>query len=180
MKSYRLFRILVPILILLSTIFIFKDRLIFLGAKYLPIKIKSIAKIIIYNSNYSKRLDNDYNVKFLPETQLINLNFNKIKLDFLRNAEIGYFQKTVKKNNSIYKSFYIESHKNKLFITDSYGKIFSTNTNQVIENKFEELKSNSNNINKVLDTLVVNDFLFISFTKKEKIIVIFFILQSQT
>ena len=82
MKSYRLFRILVPILILLSTIFIFKDRLIFLGAKYLPIKIKSIAKIIIYNSNYSKRLDNDYNVKFLPETQLINLNLIKLNWIF--------------------------------------------------------------------------------------------------
>ena len=77
MKSYKVFKILVPIFIILSTIFIFKDRLISLGAKYAPLKIKSIAKIILYKGDYSKRLDNDYNVKFLPETQYININLER-------------------------------------------------------------------------------------------------------
>lgn len=168
MKSYKVFKILVPIFIILSTIFIFKDRLISLGAKYAPIKIKSIAKIILYKGDYSKRLDNDYNVKFLPETQLINFRFEKIKLDFLGDAEIGYFQKTVKKNSPIYKSFYLDFYKDKLLITDSLGKIFSTNLNQISENKFEKIKSNSININKTLDTLVINDSFYISYIKKEK------------
>ncbi len=168
MKSYKVFKILVPILIILSTIFIFKDRLISLGAKYAPLKIKSIAKIILYKGDYSKRLENDYNVKFLPETQLVNLRFDKIKLDFLGDAQIGYFQKTVKKNSSIYKSFYIDFYENKLLITDSLGKIFSTNLNQANENKFKKIQSNSININKTLDTLVVNDLFYISYIKKEK------------
>ena len=167
MKSYKVFKILVPILIILSTIFIFKDRLISLGAKYAPLKIKSIAKIILYKGDYSKRLENAYNVKFLPETQLIYLRFDKIKLDFLGDAEIGYFQKTVKKNSSIYKSFYIEFYENKLLITDSLGKIFSTNFNQANENKFKKIQSNSININKTLDTLVVNDLFYISYIKIE-------------
>ena len=72
----------IVVIIILSTIFIMRDQLKIVVSKYLPIKIKSAIKILIYDENFSKRLYNDYNVKFLPNTQFQKVKFTRIKLDF--------------------------------------------------------------------------------------------------
>ena len=115
------------LIIVLSTIFIIRDQLKIVVSKYLPTKIKSSIKILINDENFSKRLYNDYNVKFLPDTQFQKVNFSKIKLDFLREAEANYYQKLVKKSNVGFKTFYIENFNDKLFVTSAAGETYLLN-----------------------------------------------------
>jgi len=69
---------------------------------YTPIKIQYILKIL-YDDKFIKQLQNDYNVKFLPKTQLLNVNFTKAKLDFLTERKDAIYNK-----NTVRKSFQIE------------------------------------------------------------------------
>ena len=63
----------------------------------------------------SKKLNNDYNVKFLPSTQFINLNLKKIdfKNYFSNENSAGYAQHLKIKVRQV---FYIESHGNKIIL----------------------------------------------------------------
>ena len=56
----------------------------------LPKNLQSVARVIISNKINTTRLDNDNNVKFLPETQFSYLDFKKVKLDIEINKESGY------------------------------------------------------------------------------------------
>ena len=168
MNFNKAIKISIALIIVLSTIFIMRDQLKIVVSKYLPIKIKSAIKILINDKNFSKRLYNDYNVKFLPDTQFQKIKFTKIKLDFLEEAEASYYQKLVKKSNVGFKSFYIESYKDRLLVTNTSGETFLLDkfydTNQKIKVKSNNLKD----VNKVLDTLIVDNQFYISFIQKEK------------
>jgi len=158
----------IVVIIILSTIFIMRDQLKIVVSKYLPIKIKSAIKILINDENFSKRLYNDYNVKFLPNTQFQKVKFTKIKLDFLEVAEASYYQKLVKKNKVGFKSFYIENYKDKLFVTNVVGETYLLD-NPYEANKNSRVKSiNLKNVSKVLDTLIIENQFYISFIQKEK------------
>ena len=168
MNFNKAIKISIALIIVLSTIFIMRDQLKIVVSKYLPVKIKSAIKVLIGDENFSKRLYNDYNVKFLPDTQFQKVKFTKIKLDFLEEAEASYYQKLVKKSNVGFKSFYIESYKDRLLVTNASGetylldKFFKTN-------KKTKVKSNNlKDVNKVLDTLIVDNQFYISFIQKEK------------
>tara|TARA_A100001015_G_scaffold175564_1_gene195300 strand:- start:2267 stop:3508 length:1242 start_codon:yes stop_codon:yes gene_type:complete len=156
------------LIIVLSTIFIIRDQLKIVVSKYLPTKIKSSIKILINDENFSKRLYNDYNVKFLPDTQFQKVNFSKIKLDFLKEAEANYYQKLVKKSNVGFKTFYIENFNDKLFVTSAAGETYLLNK-PYKTTKTTKIKSNNlEGVNKVLDTLIVDNQFYISFIQKEK------------
>ena len=87
---------------------------------YTPIKIQVILKIF-YDKNYVNQFLNDYNVKFLPNTQFIKLDLKKYNLDFLTNSTGIYNKKTTRK------SFYIEIVGNNVWIIDNIGSIYSLN-----------------------------------------------------
>ena len=63
---------------------------------YTPIKIQVILNF--YDKNYVNQFLNDYNVKFLPNTQFTKLDLRKHKLDFLTNSTGLYNKKTVRKS----------------------------------------------------------------------------------
>ena len=48
-------------------------------SNHLPAKVKSLGYIVLNKRNLNN-LSNDYNVKFLPDTQLIKLELNKKKV----------------------------------------------------------------------------------------------------
>ena len=135
--------------------------------KYLPIKVQSIIKILKNDKSFSKRLNNDYNVNFLPITQFIKLNYSSFRLDFVSTAKANYFQRLVKKTNKGWKSFYIENYNNKLLLTNSNGKTKSLK----VDDEFRVIKEiqnfNLNNVYSVLDTLVFEDKLYISYIEKK-------------
>ena len=62
-----------------------------------------------------KRIKNDYNVKFLPNTQYNKMDFQKIPLEFIKLSNIGYLN-TIKR-----KTFYIDFYNNNLFIMPKNG-----------------------------------------------------------
>ncbi len=164
MKPSKALILLLLVFLVLSTIIISKNHIIVFAANYLPLPAKGAIKAIIKGNGYEK-VSNDYNSKFLPETQFTRLNFKKINLDKLANAEAGYFQKMVKKNNVGYKSFYIDViNKKTIVITDALGNSYLIDN---LSKKFNQnnLKSIKKNIKplKVLDTFIYGNHIFISY-----------------
>ena len=99
---------------------------------YTPLKIQYFLKIL-YDDKFIKQFQNDYNVKFLPKTQLLNINFIKAKLDFLTERRDGIYNK-----NSVRKSFQIELiEDNKAWIIDNAGIIFQINLKKILNNEKE-------------------------------------------
>jgi glucose/arabinose dehydrogenase len=145
----------------------------------LPIKSKFILKNIKKNNSSGHKFShifnnffNDYNVKFLPETQLINLNYEKKKIIFdksfqLTNGEIEYITKRSDAEMTHFFSFYIEEYQNYLILSDYTGNFYILDSSELKSNKkkLTPLKIDSNlNSEKILDTFVYKDELFVSFS----------------
>ena len=129
---------------------------------FTPLKVQIIIKTL-YDKKYINQFQNDYNVKFLPETQFIKLDFKKINLGFLKSTvDNNYYSKIGRY------SFQIELlNDNEILIVGDKGKIFQVNLNNIIQNdqnnfKFNEKKSNIKPY-KVLDSFLHEDKIFISF-----------------
>ena len=164
-KPSKLFIITALVFVAVFLIYISKSKLVKYVA-YLPNSIQVVLKAAFSVNSYQK-ISNDYNEKFIPETQLINLKLEKIKLDFLSEAEKGYFQKQVKIKGNVYKSFFIDVYQSeKLIVTDTKARSFFlniSNTKSKLEiGKITKLNSNLNST-KVLDTLVIGDIIFTSY-----------------
>ena len=124
----------------------------------LPDPIKSSLMIISGKRSFSN-LFNDYNVKFLPETQYIAIDFSrkKIKLD---------------KQNRY--TFYIETFKNKLIIITKTGNFYESNlselTNSTVDINHRKIKVNNwfEKKGKIFDTLIVDNKIFVTKTSNYK------------
>ena len=143
----------------------------------LSIKTKVILKTIKKNNQAGDKFSsifnnffNDYNEKFLPSTQQISLDYKVKKMIFNDNFKIDKSkisfvpQKVDSKKNHFY-SFFLEQYADDIIITDYIGNIYYLNKD-ILEkdNKFKPKLIKSNLVlNKILDTLVVDDFLYISY-----------------
>ena len=148
-------------------------------AKYKPIiyknspeRLKAIYKVIFGESDISgirnrsyilKKIKNDYNVKFLPDTQFEKISLKKVEISSLSEVEGNYSRK------SKFLTFYIEIVEDQLWIIDSRGNFFRVNIENIIKNEkvknFDQNKINSNlSSHKVLDTLVYDKNIYISFS----------------
>ena len=124
----------------------------------LPDPIKSTLMIFSGKRSFSN-LFNDYNVKFLPETQYIKINFKRKVLKYK------------KKNRN---TFFLETYKNSIFVVTKYGEILRINLDQ-LKNKSKNLPYKKietiNLINipgYILDTLIIEDKIYISKVSKYK------------
>ena len=125
----------------------------------MPDFFKSSFMILSGKRNFSN-LFNDYNVKFLPQTQYISLDFVKKKINF--EKDLRY-------------TFYIDNNNENLFLTTKKGKFFKTNIDNLIKTKkklnideltvFNLSTKKERNI-QILDTLIIDNKLFISKTSK--------------
>ena len=85
MKKYLSIFIIILIFLFL-TVFIFgvkNSKFRVWAINNMPDKAKAIIKIVIKDKSYVNRLYNDYNTKFLPNTQFKSLKFRTKKLKFL-------------------------------------------------------------------------------------------------
>ena len=96
---------------------------------FFPIFISSTLRMIAENDINSKRIKNDYNEKFLPNTQFNRMDFKKIPLDFIKISDIGYLN-IIKR-----KTFYIDLYNDYLFIMPKDGSLYYTTIQDIDENK---------------------------------------------
>jgi hypothetical protein len=110
---------------------------------------KSISNnLVIKNYEYA------YNIFYAPKTQFVDLKIVKKKLNFVTK---GWFY-----------PFYFDFYNSQIIIVDSKGKIILNQIKEIIND--EKLNENliSNNINEnetVMDILVINEKLFMSYYK---------------
>ena len=118
-----------------------------------------VRKKFFSKKSISQNLFNDYNVKFLPETQFLKIKFNKKKITFNDNFY------SIHPRDSNFTTFYIDMNDDKIWISDYLGNIYTENIKQLISNEKINLKNIDSNLSvrKVLDILVYDKKLFVSF-----------------
>ena len=184
-KSLKLFLIFLSIIFILFIISL-KINLFNLNLYYfhnLPLKAKLIIRNIKKNSqsdhglfHIGNNLFNDYNAKFLPETQLIDLNYESKKIKFdesfqITTDKLEYITKMSDNMQTHFFSFFIDIYKNDLILADYIGNIYLLDFNELQNNKKKlvPIKINSNlETNKILDILIINEELYVSFANKNK------------
>ena len=125
---------------------------------------QTIVLSIFNNDKTTKKIQNDIKSKFLPETQQLKVDVRKIRIENLKENQVGYGGKAKTK-----KSFYIEEYKNNIFITDVFGNIFFfplNNLNQKSKD-FNKIENNLSNI-KVKDFLFDEGFVYLSTVQNDK------------
>ena len=133
--------------------------------KYIPDSLFSVGRVIFRNELNTKRLNNDYNVKFLPETQFTNLKTKRIDLSqIIEHSDTGYAEHLLQKKKY---SFFLEQNDNKVFIIDTKNNLYFYNKKS--KNNFSDIKKINSNLNysKILDFEVNNNFMYVSGVKKE-------------
>ncbi len=186
MKNKSLKFFLIFLIIFLLFIASIKINLFNLNEYYfhnLPLKAKLIIRNIKKNSqsghslfHITNNLFNDYNAKFLPETQLINLNYEtkKIKFDDSFQTTTDKFEYIIKMPDNTqthFLSFFIDIYQNDLILADYIGNIYLLDFNELQNDKKKIIptKINSNlETNKILDILIINEELYVSFANKKK------------
>ena len=119
-----------------------------------PDPIKSTFMIFSGKRSYSN-LFNDYNTKFLPDTQYIPINFERKKLES-KNKDGRY-------------TFYLETYNDRLIIISKNGDFYESDLEQLLakDKKIKNIKLKTNNLyNRILDTLIIKDKIFISKVSK--------------
>ena len=135
-------------------------------------RIDVITNALQKSKNYLNRYYNDYNEEFLPETQNNILNLDLIKLNFIRTLQLDFLKNEPDGNNLL--SFFIEFYQeDKLVIVDSRANVFileDFDKKQVFEiDDVTHLKSDlTNKVDRVLDSHLFKNKLFISFESREK------------
>lgn len=144
------------IILIFSSIYIFRLNIY----ETLPKNYQSVLKVIFSNKINTIRLNNDYNIKFLPETQFSYFNFNKVNLNInnITNSAYGNF---IKRKST--KTFYIDTYSNEVIVTLSNGEIYKIQIEEILKNKntLKKIKTNINNT-KILDTLIHKDYLIVT------------------
>jgi hypothetical protein len=157
-KSKKSFFFSVIILIIFYLVIFFNYDLFYYKAKKiyhkLPGDIKSVI-LLTFNKKSYKNIDNDYNISFLPETQLINFDYTVKDMSF----DDGLFD-----YSRLY-TYYIDILKNYVIITTRQGNFYKANIESIFEkkNKIEKIKFKTNiKIEEILDILIVDSSLFVS------------------
>ena len=163
--------IIVPILFIFILKIVFENNLFNtqdkIYKKY-PNLQSEFRKHLFKDKSVVENLTNDYNVKFLPETQFINLDIYNKKFFFSELFEVSHAEKKILggyKNR--FKSFFIDEYQDKIIITDYLGGTYSFKTKYLNEIKINNIKptivKNNLKTSKVLDTLIFNSQMYVSY-----------------
>ena len=151
------------IICLFAVLLINKPREIAIFVKvYVSESIYHIGTILFNNQVAAKRIENDYKVKFLPETQLINLNFIKKKIE-VEKTTAGYL------NKDSFKTFFLENYDGNLIIFSAQGRISFVKNSILLKNdinhldKYQSSITSNLNIEKILDTYLEKNNIYISY-----------------
>lgn len=117
-----------------------KKKIGLLLKDYLPDSFYSVLLMVFDYERNSKRISNDYNIKFLPNTQFLDLSFKKNKLDFLSSVQGGYLEE--KKGD--WKTFFIEISQDKIFFLDSKANLHFVSINDFLKKNYNYSKIETN------------------------------------
>jgi hypothetical protein len=113
-----------------------------------------------------KHFKNDYNVNFLPNTQFINLNYNEINLGFEPSEDLinNYSEEEEKI------SFKIDVYEDFIYAFDSKANVkkfkLILNEGEIKPTEYKNIPTNLKNIFSVLDVLIHDKMLYISYLIK--------------
>ena len=125
----------------------------------------SLRKEMFKKESVKLNLINDYNVKFLPETQFLDLNLDKKKIVFNKNF-------IDKHPNSKWgkKSFYLEMHEDLIVLVDYLGGIYFLEKSELLKKETNKIipRNITSNLNptKVLDIKVYKKKIYVSYVAK--------------
>lgn len=173
MKKFFFF---IVIILISYSFYIPRSQKIYLGSKisnYIPNSIYQSLKFIFDFNRSVKKISNDYNEVFLPNTQNLKIDFKKVNLKFLKEAEGGYNE--IKK--SLRKTFFLEIFQRDLYILSNNGHIYFSNIRDILnkKNNFTEVKSNLNSnlekkytFEKILDFEINENKIYVSKVIRDK------------
>ena len=131
----------------------------------------NIRKYLFKEEPVFSKLSNDYNVKFIPYTELIKLDFQKKKINF----DNEYYEKNSTGKNisySKYGSFYLDLHNENIIITDYLGNNYYLKISSLLKKEknlnLNLINNNISNVERVYDAYVSNNEIFITYVKKIK------------
>jgi len=133
--------------------------------KYLKSKLHPNIIILLQMLSNSERLknkiNNDYNTLFFPETQLMEVKFEKIDIskNFKKKMEYAGYKENLKK--LVRQKFYLKQYKNNILILNTSGSLFYTSLDKINDAKLNKIKTNLK-LDKTLDLFVDNNTIFIS------------------
>ena len=126
-----------------------------------------LTKYLLKNKSLMDNINNDYNVKFLPETEFVKLEFIKKKIKF----KDEYYNPPKDKSISYktYGTFFIDQHNDTIIVTDFLGNIYILDNDDNLANKSKKIINTTNlqsNLiaKRVFDTLIIEDILYVSHT----------------
>jgi hypothetical protein len=140
----------------------------------LSIKSKVILRTLKKNDNnfwsITNNFFNDYNEKFIPETQQINIKLKKKKLIFDESFKIDKpkIEFIVNKKDSEmthFFSYFFDDTDSQLVISDYIGNIYFVNKQKLFSNNDEIIlnkKKTNLQLDKVLDILILDNYLYVS------------------
>ena len=183
----KILLLIITILVAFTLLIFFNDnvkRNIYLLA---PDKLQIIYKVIFKDKKFNTKVGNkivenyrkDYNVRFLPETQLIKIDFLIKELNFPNNQRIinkkdlpnlkefnnQYNKKNQNQTENYYK-FFIEKSENKIIFVNDMGVVSEIEIDELSKGSTDALspkviESNLSNVT-VLDIFVHKNNLFVS------------------
>ena len=156
-KTLILSFILIIFLILIffnQNFFYFKTKKVF---HHLPGYLKSTFLLTIYKKTFHN-IDNDYNIPFLPETQLINFDYSVKDMSF--DEKLFDYRRLY--------TYYLEIFKDYIIITTRQGKFYKANMQSIFEkkNKIKKIEFETNiKFDDIHDILISDSDLFVSATR---------------
>ena len=132
----------------------------------LPTQYK-IALQIIASPKRVNHFKNDYNISFLPDTQYINLNYQQLDLGYTASQNlINSYTDTGKRI-----SYKIDIFEDSVYSVDSNGNIrklsLGYNNKNIKINESNKVLSNLKDVYALLDILIYNESLYISYIVKK-------------
>ena len=164
-KKYLYFIIITGFLFLLLNLLNSKEEI---KKKYPNL---SLVKYLFKEKSLINNISNDYNEKFLPESQFTKLNLKKVRINFSPE----YYSKHLSTSSGIgsppYGSFFIEVFKDNVWLVDYLGGIYKIPHEELSNKEFniidpKIIKSNFST-DKVLDTLIHDERVYISYVNKK-------------
>ena len=173
-SSYLILLLAIPILSIHFNVYNIKDKIY---QKYPNLNLR---KYLFKKDPIFNRINNDYNVKFLPNTELVKMDLVKKEIGFIPS----YYTSNAKKKNIAYNkygSFFIEVSEKNILFTDYLGNIYLSLLDELFNNnkklKPKLLNHNLSDVERVYDSMLHENNLYLAYVKKtnkcKKIIISF-------
>ena len=133
----------------------------------LPFNVKVVILSIFNNDKTSKKIENDLKTKFLPNTQLIDLSYEKVSLK--EDIKLEEFEVAHGQYNKSYKTFFFENKLDQVFLMTKRGHLYNLKLISKIVTVFHQVKLKLifKNIDRVLNFHIKRQYLCFSCYIKE-------------